>query len=50
MVKQFDLVIQAVKDGNEVDISDMPGPPGELPSPSQPQKEEEHVQKSEAGS
>lgn len=30
IAKIFDQVIQAVKEGQAVDLSDMPGPPGEV--------------------
>lgn len=41
--KQFEHVIEAVKSGQPVDLSSMPGPPGEISS--SPGIEEEHIQK-----
>ncbi|XP_065079358.1 coiled-coil and C2 domain-containing protein 1-like [Ochlerotatus camptorhynchus] len=57
IVKQFDSVIQAVENGQEVDLSRMPPPPGEQdksspvaatsppPVPPRARKEEDHTQK-----
>ncbi|EAT43762.1 AAEL004802-PB [Aedes aegypti] len=50
IVKQFDSVINALENGQEVDLSKMPPPPGELeksppPVPPRAKKEEDHTQK-----
>lgn len=54
IVKQFDSVIQALENGQDVDLSKMPPPPGELdkasaatppPVPPRAKKEEDHTQK-----
>nr|XP_029719583.1 LOW QUALITY PROTEIN: coiled-coil and C2 domain-containing protein 1-like [Aedes albopictus] len=54
IIKQFDSVISALENGQEVDLSKMPPPPGELekspiatppPVPPRAKKEENHTQK-----
>lgn len=45
IAKQFDAVIAAVQSGQAVDLSKMPGPPGEATSPSEPKIEESESQR-----
>ena len=48
LVKQFDLVIAAISEGNVVDLADMPGSPKmpetTIPAPSTSEKEESEAQ------
>ncbi|CAG9825315.1 unnamed protein product [Phaedon cochleariae] len=44
IAKQFDLVIEAVQNGQPVDLSKMPGPPGEAPTRTEPKTEENNMQ------
>ncbi|KAJ8947481.1 hypothetical protein NQ318_009784 [Aromia moschata] len=45
IAKQFDHVMTAVQNGEPVDLSKMPGPPGESPPNSEPRVEESETQK-----
>ncbi|XP_030760407.1 coiled-coil and C2 domain-containing protein 1-like isoform X2 [Sitophilus oryzae] len=47
IAKQFDLVIEAVKNGQSVDLSDMPGPPGQDDPKPRIQENETQKQSSE---
>lgn len=44
IAKQFDRIIDAVNNGQPVDLSNMPGPPNSVSTPQLPTKQEEHVQ------